>query len=224
MNQNTYDIIYLKDTSLTKNNVYLIADKRTRSTAIIDPACDLKQISDIVSKLELKLEQVFITHSHEDHIRRVYDLVKLYDSKIYISRKEAEFYFFQCPNLMCFEDDENLTVGDTKVRCIITPGHTVGSACFLLDNSLFTGDTVFIEGCGICTGMGGSVKSMYQSFQRLKAEIEEHVMVYPAHTYHMLPGQSMEYVKRNNVYFCLEEERFIAFRMRKNQKSLFYFK
>lgn len=224
MKQNTYEIVYLKDTSFTKNNVYLIIDKRTRSAAIIDPACDLRQITDAVLRLDIKLEQVFISHSHEDHIRRVYDLVNLFNCNVYMSRKEAAFYFFHCPNLKHFEDEEILTVGDTKVQCLITPGHTVGSTCFLLESSLFTGDTVFIEGCGICTGTGASVKSMYQSFQRLKTIIGDHVKVFPAHTYHALPGQTMSFVKRNNIYFCFEEEDFIAFRMRKNQKNLFLFK
>ena len=73
-------------------------------------------------------------------------------------------------------------------------------------------------------GLSGSVKSMYQSIQRMKSKIDEHIKVYPSHTYYALPGQSMEYVKQRNIYFCFEEKQFIAFRMRKNQKNLFRFK
>lgn len=224
MNQSTYEIIFLKDTSITKNNVYIIVDKSTQAAAIIDPACELTQITDAIYKWNIRLEQVFITHSHMDHVRRVCDLVDLYNCDVYMSKKEAEYYYYNCPNLKYFDDEDILYVGDTKVQCLSTPGHTVGSACFLLEDSLFSGDTVFIEGCGICTGLGGSVKSMYQSIQRLKSKIDEHIKVYPSHTYNALPGQSMEYVKRTNIYFYLEEKQFVEFRMRKNQKNLFQFK
>lgn len=224
MNQSTYEIIFLKDTSFTKNNVYIIVNKSTQTAAIIDPACDICQITDAISKWNITLEQIFLTHSHMDHVRRVYDLVALYNCDVYISKKEAEYYFYNCPNLKYFEDEDILNVGDTKVQCLLTPGHTVGSTCFLVEDSLFTGDTVFIEGCGVCTGLGGSVKSMYQSIQRLKNIIDEHIKVYPSHTYCASPGYSMEYVKRRNIYFCFEEKQFIAFRMRKNQKNLFGFK
>ncbi len=223
MNQDTYDIISLKDTSFTKNNVYTIVDKITRKAAIIDPACDMRQITDMISRTGIVLEQVLITHSHPDHIRRIGDLVYHYGCSVYISRTEADYYCFNCPNMMLFDDEEILAVGNTKITCLITPGHTIGSACFLLEDSLFTGDTVFIEGCGICIGAGASVVSMYQSFQKIKARVENDVKIYPAHTYNILPGQTFKSVKQNNVYFCLEEEQFVAFRMRKNQKNLFSF-
>lgn len=222
--QRTYDIIFLKDNSYTKNNSYLIVDLETKSTAIIDPACTLKQIQKVIVYAELKLNMVLLTHSHFDHIRRVNDLSSLYQCDVFMSKKEANFYSFNSGNLHTFEDNDIIHLGNTKIQCIVTPGHTVGSACFILQNSIFTGDTVFIEGCGICTGNGASVKNMYQSIQRIKEQIEDEVLVYPGHTYEMLPGKSMSYLKSNNIYFLFDEEQFIAFRMRKNQNNLFEFK
>lgn len=168
--------------------------------------------------------KIILTHSHLDHIRRVDDLIELYNCDVYISKRESNFYYYKCSNLNLFEDGEIIFIGDTEVHSLLTPGHTFGSSCFLIESNLFTGDTVFIEGCGICTGIGGSAKSMYNSIQKLKNITDDNIRIYPAHTYGALPGCSMQYVKRNNVYFQLLEEQFIAFRMRKNQKNLFDFK
>ncbi len=224
MSQRTHNLIILKDQSFTKNNVYIIVNKLSSSAAIIDPACDLCEITDAISRWNISLDKVLLTHSHEDHIRRVNDLVALYNCDVYISKMEADYYFYDCNNLQLFEDEDVLNVGDTRISCLLTPGHTAGSTCFLVESELFTGDTVFIEGCGICTGLGGSVKSMYQSVQKLKKRIDEHIKIYPAHTYGALPGCSMEYIKHNNIYFGFDEKQFVEFRMRKNQKNLFQFK
>ncbi len=222
--QLTYEIITLKDTSLTKNNVYLIVDLETKLTAIIDPACDMKQIIDVIEKEKLKLIMILLTHSHIDHIRRVNELVNLYHCEVFMSINEAMFYFFYSPSLHTFEDNEFIQLGETKLQCIVTPGHTVGSTCFLLQNSIFTGDTIFIEGCGICTGNGGSAENMYQSIKRIKEQVNDDVLVYPGHTYASLPGIPISHLKSNNVYFLFTKEQFLAFRMRPNQKNIFKFK
>lgn len=222
--QFTYEVISLKDDSYTKNNVYLIVDLKTKSTAIIDPACDLKQIKTIISELELKLQMILLTHSHFDHVRRVEELINLYKCNVFISRKEVLSYFFYSQNLNTFEDNDIMYLGNTKIHCMVTPGHTAGSACFLLKNSLFTGDTIFMEGCGICTGYGASAEKLYQSIQRIKEQIQDDVLVFPGHTYATLPGESISYLKNNNIYFSLKKEQFISFRMRKNNNTIFDFK
>lgn len=221
----TYEIYCIKDQSATKNNVYLIVDKESKETAIIDPACRMDQINDAVLKLGLLLKKVMVTHTHFDHIRQVNDLVDQYDCDVYVSKKEAEFYFYNCKNLRKFEDKEIIDNGKTPIKCLLTPGHTRGSTCFLLEHSIFTGDTLFIEGCGMCTTNGGSVISMFNSIARIKEEVSDSARVYPGHTYKALPGKPISYLRHNNIYFILEDEKkFIEFRTRKNQTNLFDFK
>lgn len=74
----TYEIYCIKDQSATKNNVYLIVDKESKKTAVIDPACSMEQINELVIRRDLFLEAVMVTHTHFDHIRRVNDLVSQY--------------------------------------------------------------------------------------------------------------------------------------------------
>ncbi|SFR80029.1 MBL fold metallo-hydrolase [Anaeromicropila populeti] len=220
----TYEVFSIKDQSITKNNVYLIMDKKTRHTAIVDTGGTMKQIRDIVLEKELVLTMVLITHTHPDHIRNVNEIADQYNCNVYVSEKEVQYYQYQCNNLQTFQDMEALTLGETTITCVVTPGHTKGSTCFLLSDSFFTGDTIFIEGCGICNTPGGSANDMYQSVTKVKHLVEDSVLVYPGHTYKNYPGKSMQFVKDNNIYFCMEEEEhFVSFRMRRNQNGLMDF-
>lgn len=220
-----YNIYCMKDESITKTNVYLIMDKQSKKAAIVDPACSMEQIEGLLIKHNLKLEIILLTHTHFDHVRRVNELVNLYGCQVYVSQEEAEYYSFDCKNLCVFKDEDIIYVGETSIKCLITPGHTRGSACFVLKNSIFTGDTLFMEGCGMCTYKGGSPTSMFSSIERIKQEVIDSTKVYPGHTYIEPPGRTIEYIKDNNIYYILDnEKRFVEFRMRKNQKKLFVFK
>ncbi|WP_268964163.1 MBL fold metallo-hydrolase, partial [Paenibacillus sinensis] len=79
-------------------------------------------------------------------------------------------------------------LGDTQITCILTPGHTYGSACYLTSDHLFTGDTVFIEGCGLCDTVGGDPEQMFHSIQRIKSAINPMVQIFPGHSYGKNPG------------------------------------
>lgn len=223
--QRKYEVFHLKDDSLTKNNVYIISDIATKKALIIDPACKIDQINEIINKYNLDLKMILLTHCHQDHIRQVDRLVSMYGVTVYVSRQEKEYYSFFCENMATFEDEQIIYLGETSIKCIVTPGHTAGSACFLLSKSIFTGDTIFIEGCGLCTSDGGSAEQMYNSIQRIKIYVNDNINVYPGHTYYAEPGKTISYVKNNNIYFVIEnKESFISFRMRKQQFNLFDFK
>jgi len=220
----TYELHHIKDTRLTKNNVFLIFDKKTKKAAVVDPSYSLKHINKIIKCFGYMLDTILITHSHPDHTSSVDALINQHGCDVYISRKEVEYYSYRCKNMQMFEDQQLINVGDTIVKCLLTPGHTAGSACFLLEKSLFSGDTIFMEGCGICSGSGASAAAMFDSIMKIKEQVSDTVLVYSGHTYVVDPGQSIEYLKRNNIYFNINDvETFVSFRMRKNQKNLFTF-
>lgn len=220
----TFNLHFIKDQSMTKNNVYVIVDKETKKAAIIDPGCSIEQINELFIMYKLELDAVLITHTHPDHIRCVNELVDQYKCRVYVSRVESEYYSFSCKQIQLFDDNDVVIIGKTRIECLLTPGHTLGSTCFLVGKSLFTGDTIFIEGCGVCTARGGSAESMFHSIQKIKIQLDENVLIYPAHTYSIIPGKSIAYLKEYNIYFCIDEEKaFVDFRMRKNQKGLYTF-
>jgi glyoxylase-like metal-dependent hydrolase (beta-lactamase superfamily II) len=207
------------------NYSYIILDNVTKDAVIIDPAWEIKKVTAMLSLLEARLVAIALTHSHHDHVNLVGPLVKQFNPTVYMSRIEIDYYRFNCKNIQPVDDMDIIRVGKTEVSCMLTPGHTAGGMCYLLPDSIFTGDTIFTEGCGICGFDGGSAEEMYHSIQRIKSEIPSNVSVYPGHSYGMAPGHTIERLREQNIYFQIGDiKKFVDFRMRKNQKNLFNFK
>lgn len=205
------------------NYNYIVSDKKTGTALIIDPSWEYKKLVNKLNQLDLKLQSILLTHSHFDHVNLVDSLTNTFNPQVYMSRVEIDFSSFRCRNLNGLNDLNEVIIGETKVLSILTPGHTPGSMCYFVPGSLFTGDTIFIEGCGACSFMGGSAEAMFDSVQRVKY-FNSNVKIYPGHSYGQQPGQTIEYLEKNNIYFQIEKkEDFIKFRMRKNQRGLFKF-
>ncbi|MFC9709437.1 MBL fold metallo-hydrolase [Paenibacillus sp. NPDC056933] len=216
----TYEITTLKaGPPHLVNYIYIIVDRMTRQTAIVDPAWDAQMIKAACKELGVIPSMILLTHSHNDHINMVPELVDYYGAQVYMSRIEIEFYKFSSKNLSALNDFDHLQLGGTQIMCLLTPGHTLGGTCYLLTESLFCGDTVFIEGCGSCETVGGSAHQMYESIQKIKRIVRPSVRIYSGHSYGEEPGSRMlGYLLTNNIYFALEhQEHFVQFRMRKNQ-------
>jgi glyoxylase-like metal-dependent hydrolase (beta-lactamase superfamily II) len=224
MHTSSYEIYQLEVGFFPMFNFnYIIVDKSSRQTAIIDPAWDEALITRTFDELGVKPDIILLTHSHIDHIHLVPRLVERFHSRVYMSAQEINFYHFHCHNLSPLHDLAEIQLGETHITCLLTPGHTSGSACFLLSESIFTGDTIFTEGCGICIQPGSSPEQMFESVQRIKKLVPPHVRVYPGHTYGKEPGQSLDFLLRNNIYFQFhKKDQFVQFRMRKNQPNPFY--
>jgi glyoxylase-like metal-dependent hydrolase (beta-lactamase superfamily II) len=119
---------------------------------------------------------------------------------------------------------DTIHLGETPISFLFTPGHTAGGGCYLLSDSLFAGDTVFIEGCGICHARGGSPEEMFNSIQEIKRIVPPHVRVYPGHSFGEKPGRTLHHLVKQNIYFQINKKRqFIDFRMRKSFKKFFDF-
>lgn len=207
------------------NYSYLILDIETKECFIVDPAWEMGKIELQISLIGGSLTGILLTHCHYDHTNLVNKLVRKYNPKVYMSLEEIEYYSFEANNLVPIRDMEILNIGKTEVTTILTPGHTTGGTCFLLKDSLFTGDTIFIEGCGICNLDGSSPYEMFESIQKLKALVDKDTRVFTGHSYGKDQGLQWKYLLKENIYVSIENmESFVKFRMRKNQKNLFDFK
>ncbi len=200
------------------NYIYMIVDRKTRYAAIIDPAWEWEKITSWIIDKRAKIQAVLLTHTHYDHIHLVESVIQAFDAQVYVSRQEVEAYQFSSQNLQLLEAWDHIRIGDTKIEVLLTPGHTAGSVCFLLQDALISGDTLFAEGCGMCNFPGGDAEQMFNSLQMLKRLVPPYVRVYPGHSYGEEPGQFFEAVMERNIYLQLDKkEHFISFRMRKNQ-------
>jgi glyoxylase-like metal-dependent hydrolase (beta-lactamase superfamily II) len=200
-----------------RNYTYIIVDEASRQAAIVDPAWEFERIASVIEGLNITLTTILLTHSHFDHVNAVGPLLKRYNAQVYISAEEKEFYGFRCERLNSVQHSDIIEIGHTRISCILTPGHTAGGMCYLLSDALFTGDTIFSEGCGICNQPGGDPEKMFESVQMIKTTINPDVCIYPGHSFGLEPGQPLGSLMKENIYLQIDQkDLFVNWRMRKN--------
>lgn len=206
------------------NYSYLIMDEINSTAVIIDPSWADEIITKILSDNRIDKKYILLTHSHFDHIYSANKLAKFFKCNIYVSAVESKAYGYIPINYIPIYEGE-INLGGVDITIIDTPGHTLGSQCFLIEDNLFTGDTVFIEGCGLTWGKGGSAANMFESISKLKHMIKKDTNIYPGHSYGKNPGIKFKYILDYNIYFNFNNESdFISFRERKGQKNWENFK
>ena len=207
-----------------KNYSYLIVDSASQTAVIVDPAWQKKIIDQKLRQHNATLAAVLLTHSHFDHGNLAPQLVDEHNCVVMMSKIEIDYYGYRSRNLQAIEDFTSFSLGGTQILPILTPGHTKGSLCYLIEENLFTGDTLFSEGCGMCWGKGADPYAMYDSIQYLKGALKMSTRIYPGHSYGEKPGQTFGKLMKNNIYLLIKDrEFFVKFRMRDNQTGLFRF-
>lgn len=201
-----------------KNQCYLVHNQY--EGILIDPAWDYEGINSYIKENGILLKGVLITHGHLDHIDLAEEFSKKNNVPIWSSKGDAINFGLTYSKLQLVYHLQNFKIGTIEITPILTPGHTPGSVCYVIDNHIFSGDTVFIEGVGICSKEGAA--SLYDSVQFLKIYLPESSLFWPGHSYGQAPGKSLSYLMLYNIYFQFNSKKsFIAFRTRKNQPKLF---
>ena len=158
---------------------YLIASAEGREALIIDPV--LENVADyikILKELNLKLVKVIDTHIHADHVTgasKLKDLTKC--STIMGEHTPAEAVEIKV------KDDEYIQLDNLKIKAMHTPGHTSDSFSFLMNNYLFSGDTLLINGTGRTDFQNGNSKDAYNSLFNRILKLPDETLLYPAHDY-----------------------------------------
>src|SRR5687768_6730689 len=199
------------------NYTYLVVDSITNRSVIVDPAWDMEKIDVVLASTQTKLSGVLLTHAHPDHIHLAEPLAEKYGCPIWMSHEEIADSQFKAERLIGI----NMIpweVGQMLIQPILTPGHTHGSTCYLIGNSLFTGDTLFAEGCGICPDVQAA-RAMFASLRLLKNMINPETDIFPGHSYGIPPGQKFSQLLKDNMYLQFRNENdFAVFRLRRGQK------
>jgi hydroxyacylglutathione hydrolase len=194
--------IYLKQLELgpMANYVYVVGDANSREAAVVDPAWDIDRIVEVAEENGLTITKILITHSHFDHINGVEGLLNRTKAKVYINKAEAEFMKAVWPDLVKVDSGDTTRVGDVEITFLHTPGHTPGSQCFLVQNHLISGDTLFIGACGRCDLPGSNPEDMYYSLTQRLAKLDDRTIVFPGHNYAARPYSTIADEKRFNPY------------------------
>jgi len=158
---------------------YLIASDKDREALIIDPVLEnVEKYIELLNELNVKLVKVIDTHIHADHITGASKLSEQTScSTIMGEQTPADTVKIKVKN------DEIIDVDGLKLKAIYTPGHTLDSYSFLLNNHLFAGDTLLINGTGRTDFQGGSAKDSYDSIFNKLLKLPEETLLYPAHDY-----------------------------------------
>jgi hydroxyacylglutathione hydrolase len=194
--------IYLKQVELgpMANYVYFVGDPQTREVAVVDPAWEVDRIVEMARENDLTITKILITHSHFDHINGVEALLNRTKAKVYINKAEAEFMKAVWPDLVKVDGGDTTRVGHVDITFLHTPGHTPGSQCFLVQNHLISGDTLFIGACGRCDLPGSNPEDMYHSLTQRLAKLDDRTIVFPGHNYAAKPYSTIGDEKRFNPY------------------------
>jgi glyoxylase-like metal-dependent hydrolase (beta-lactamase superfamily II) len=195
------------------NFVYLIGDRLSRETLVIDPAYAVSELLDIAKRDDMEIIGALATHYHADHvggsmmgmnIEGAARLLQLTDIPIHIQTDEAPWIQrttgIALDSLKLHTSGDKVAVGEIEVTLLHTPGHTPGSQCFLVNNMLVAGDTLFLEGCGRTDLPGSNPEQMYESLQLL-GKLDDDVIVYPGHQYSIPKCMSMGEVRKTNYVF-----------------------
>jgi hydroxyacylglutathione hydrolase len=182
------------------NYVYFVGDSNTREVAVVDPAWDVDRIVEMAQESDLTITKILITHSHFDHINGVEALLNRTKAKVYINTAEAEFMKAVWSDLVKVDSGDTTRVGDVDITFLHTPGHTPGSQCFLVQNHLISGDTLFIGACGRCDLPGSNPEDMYYSLTQRLAKLDDRTVVFPGHNYAARPYSTIADEKRFNPY------------------------
>lgn len=183
-----------------ETNCYVVYDEASKACALVDPGAMPQVILDTLTKNDLTLQKILLTHAHFDHtgaLRALHE--KFPDVPIYVNAQDTdETLNMSHGNLVytdTFLDGDEISMPPLTFRVLATPGHTRGSSCLICGDTIFSGDTLFEGCCGRTDLPGGDGTQMLASLKRL-AELPG--------DYHVLPGHggdtTLERERRTNYY------------------------
>lgn len=182
----------MRDLGLFGTNCYIL-ETAQKNALLIDAPYSAEAISRELEKLGLTPKMILLTHGHCDHIEALGGLCERYGCEVYISAADkamlsdralclAEYFgtpFAPFDGAKTLSDGQELSLDDITIKVIATPGHSAGSVCYLAENALFTGDTLFYKSIGR-TDLGGSYPQLIRSVAKLYEGGKDYT-IYPGH-------------------------------------------
>ncbi len=198
---------------LLGTNCYILSSNKN-NCAVIDPGAQSEKILARIAEEKLDVKYILLTHGHHDHIGAVKKVLEKFpEAKLYIGKNDLEMltdgskslasirynksgeYFIECAETV--SDGDEVTLDELNVRVVESPGHTKGGVCYICQDMLFSGDTLFYGDVGRCDLYGSNYDSMLATLRKLSA-LNGDYHVYPGHG----ESTSLEYERQHNSYIA----------------------
>lgn len=192
-----------------ETNCYLLEDTDTKELLVIDPGDKSEELVKEIEKRGANLRYILLTHGHFDHISNVANLVSLFSPKVCACKDELTLISRGLYNLSVLRnfsvepfdvdielcDNDEIPFGDKKIKFIKTPGHTAGGGCYITEDMIFSGDTLFCESIGRSDFPTSNSLEIIRSVRMLK-DLEGDYTVYPGHGV----ATTLEHERKYNPY------------------------
>lgn len=191
-----------------QENCFILFDEN-KDAFVVDPGGSSENIIEAIEKNSLNIKYILLTHGHFDHVGAVAALVEKYKAPVYLSKKDRAFLEspkevrasafgmqIEAADVDVFvKDGDEIPFSGGTINVIETPGHTLGSVCYLFENYLFAGDTLFNGSIGRTDFPESDHSLMVESLKKLK-KLDDEIYVLSGHG----PESQMSYEKMTNPY------------------------
>ena len=193
-----------------QENTFIVWDNSNKKCIIIDPGDNPERIISEIDSLNLIPKAIVNTHAHLDHIGAVDPLKDYYNIPFYLHKDECNIlnnyessltYFGLSPKPtpkvdVWFEHENRISIDNFNIQLYKTPGHTPGGTCLIINDNVFTGDTIFKVSIGRTDLPGGDFELLSKSLKRMINEIPDTFIIYPGHG----PATTLAQEKTENPY------------------------
>lgn len=191
-----------------QENCFILFDEN-KDAFVVDPGGSSENIIEAIDKNELNIKYILLTHGHFDHVGAVAALVKKYKAPVYMSKDDRAFLEspkevrassfgmqIEAADVDVFvKEGDEIPFSEGTIKVIETPGHTLGSVCYLFENYLFAGDTLFNGSIGRTDFPESDHSLMIESLKKLK-KLDDEIYVLSGHG----PESQISYEKMTNPY------------------------
>ena len=198
----------------TSENTYLVYDENTGNGLIIDPGCSMEKTEKMINENNVNVKYILLTHCHYDHISSLIPLkektgalivtgdrgnINIGNPSVNLSVYGLGYEIKDIKADKILSDGEVMELDTVKIKCIYTPGHTDCGVCYLIENELFCGDTLFLRTCGRWDLPTANVDVLEKSIKEKLYLLPDETVVHPGH------GESttIGYEKKFNFVFKL---------------------